>query len=335
MRAWLLGLLAIGALGGVAVATSCAPFSGNDATPEATEETDAGTYIDPGGLNTTGVGAGTGDNTGLPCDVQQLLENRCIACHLSTSQIPLLSYDQLVKPSKSDPSKNLAAVALARMQNPSDPMPPAPAMAPTADEIAVFKTWVGQNEPRATEGCTPPVVADAGVDAAIYDTPLVCTSKKMWVAEIKNGGKNGGIGPRFGGGFGGGGYPSGGGAELTNASPTMEPGKGCITCHSVLGGPSYQIAGTVYPTAHEPDDCNGVDGAVDVVITDKNGVDTTLTVNAAGNFFQTAKVAAPFHVKVRQGTKERAMATALTAGDCNTCHTANGANGAPGRIMAP
>lgn len=340
MRLRLVFVLALGALGGVALAAACSPFAGNDdnVPADTTDETeDAGTYIDPGGLNTTGIGAGTGADTGLPCDVQQLLENRCIGCHLGTSQIPLLAYDDLVEPSKSDPTKNMAAMALARMQNTTSPMPPPPAVAPNADEVAVFADWVGKNEPRATAGCTPPTVADAGVDAAIYNTPLKCTSNKYWVAEIKNDDKKGGIGPRFGGGGfgGGGGFPTGGGAELSNASSTMEPGKACITCHSILGGPSYALAGTVYPTAHEPDDCNGVNGGVDIVITDVNGKESKITANAVGNFFQSGKIAAPFHVKIRQGEKERAMATALTAGDCNTCHTANGANGAPGRIMAP
>src|SRR5438445_547285 len=46
------------------------------------------------------------------------------------------------------------------------------------------------------------------------------------------------------------------------ASELMHPGKTCIGCHAATGGPSYTIAGTVYPTMHEPDDCNGVDGTV-------------------------------------------------------------------------
>ena len=100
------------------------------------------------------------------------------------------------------------------------------------------------------------------------------------------------------------------------------------------GGPAYTLAGTVYPTAHEPDDCDGV-GGLTVVVTDANGVVTNVTVNQAGNFSSRAKIAAPFHVKVTNGTKERAMAGSLTAGDCNSCHTLAGANGAPGRVMAP
>ena len=115
----------------------------------------------------------------------------------------------------------------------------------------------------------------------------------------------------------------------------MRPGGACITCHTMRGGPAYAVAGTVYPTAHEPNDCNGVSGAVTVVVTDKNGVVTTLPVNGVGNFSSRARIAAPFNVKVVNGAKQRVMAGALTAGDCNSCHTLAGVNGAPGRVMAP
>jgi hypothetical protein len=115
----------------------------------------------------------------------------------------------------------------------------------------------------------------------------------------------------------------------------MHPGQACITCHTMKGGPSFKIAGTVYPTAHEPDDCDGVAGGLTVVVTDANGTVTNITVNSSGNFDARGTVTPPFHVKVTNGTKERAMTDALTAGDCNSCHTEQGVNNAPGRIMAP
>ena len=59
--------------------------------------------------------AGTGTNTGLPCDVQAVLENRCIGCHDGTQQLSLLSYANLTAPSKTDPTKSLALVAVERM----------------------------------------------------------------------------------------------------------------------------------------------------------------------------------------------------------------------------
>jgi uncharacterized membrane protein len=37
----------------------------------------------------------------------------------------------------------------------------------------------------------------------------------------------------------------------------MHPGGACITCHTIKGGPAFKVAGTVFPTLHEPNDCNG------------------------------------------------------------------------------
>lgn len=259
------------------------------------------------GINTTGTGAGTGAVTGLPCDVQQLLENRCIGCHLGPFPAALLSYADLLKPS-SDPAKNLAQKSLERMKSTTSAMPPPPAVAPQAAEIATLEAWVTAGTPKGNV-CTPPA-GDAGTDAGTpatnpYNTPLACTSNTTW-----NQGNEG--------------------------SSRMRPGGACITCHTMRGGPNYTVAGTIYPTAHEPNDCNGVNaGGVTVVVTDKNGVVTNIAVNTVGNFSSSAPIAAPFNVKVVNGPKVRAMAGALTAGDCDSCHTATGVNGAPGRVMAP
>ena len=73
-------------------------------------------------------------------------------------------------------------------------------------------------------------------------------------------------------------------------SKSVLDGQACITCHTVNGGPSLTIAGTLYPTAHEPDLCNGVDGAsgAAVVITGFDGASVTLVPNSAGNFLYAA-----------------------------------------------
>jgi len=303
-----------GLLVAAAVAAACGSGTSDDLAGGGGPDGSTTNPGDPGatvpadeGINTTGTGAGTGAVTGLPCDVQQLLENRCIGCHLGPSPVALLTYDDLLKPS-SDPAKNLAQKSLERMKSTTAPMPPLPAVAPEAAEIATFEAWVTAGAPKGSV-CTPPA-GDAGTDAGTpatnpYNTPTVCTSKTTW-----NQGNEG--------------------------SSRMRPGGACITCHTMRGGPNYTVAGTVYPTAHEPNDCNGVNaGGVTVVVTDKNGVVTNIPVNTVGNFSSRARIAAPFTVKVVNGAKVRAMAGALTAGDCNSCHTLAGVNGAPGRVMAP
>ncbi|HSO34822.1 MAG TPA: hypothetical protein VLT33_19945 [Labilithrix sp.] len=310
MRNLLVGSL----LGGVmvaATAAACGDAANNSLngargnTPPATipaADGDAG----GDGINTTGAGAGTGAVTGLPCDVQQLLENRCIGCHLGASPPPVLTYDDLLKPAPSDPSKTMAQKSLERLKSTTAPMPPAPAVAPTAAEIATFEKWVAAGTPKGAT-CTA-LPGDGGAPEAgagtNYNTPTVCTSNKTFPPGADN-------------------------------SSLMKPGGACVTCHTMQGGPSYTVAGTVYPTAHEPNDCNGVNGGLTVVVTDANGAVTNIPVNSVGNFSLRTAIAPPFKVKVTNGTKERVMAGSLTAGDCNSCHTLAGANGAPGRVMAP
>lgn len=139
---------------------------------------------------------------------------------------------------------------------------------------------------------------------AIYDTPLTCTSNTKWTRG-------------------------------DHGSQLMHPGRACIQCHTDNGGPFLTIAGTVFPTAHEPDDCNGVSGGVTVVITDAKGKVTNIPVNSSGNFYSIATIAKPFSAKVTSSKGERVMDDKQTSGDCNSCHTQDGTNNAPGRIMAP
>jgi hypothetical protein len=119
--------------------------------------------------------------------------------------------------------------------------------------------------------------------------------------------------------------------------PMMNPGRACIDCHSQDEGPHLTIAGTIYPTAHEPDLCYGADGAngAEVVITGADGRVITLIPNGTGNFSYAGAVAFPFHAKVVYMGRERVMAAAQTSGDCNICHTQAGAMSAPGRILLP
>lgn len=123
----------------------------------------------------------------------------------------------------------------------------------------------------------------------------------------------------------------------THKSPDMEPGHACITCHTQQGGPSFNVGGTVYPTGHEPDDCNGspAGGAV-VTITDARGVVATFTAsNVSGNFRGSTALTFPITARVTFNGKTRAMVTAVSTGDCNSCHTQAGSSAAPGRITLP
>jgi hypothetical protein len=127
----------------------------------------------------------------------------------------------------------------------------------------------------------------------------VCTSNKMWT--------------------------SGNGTD-------MRPGNDCASCHS------FTIAGTVYPTVHEPNNCNGTAAnGIKVVITGADGSTMTLTPSAtSGNFYTSSAIKTPFSAKVTNTAGgSHAMVATQTKGNCNSCHSQAGANGAPGRITAP
>jgi hypothetical protein len=126
-------------------------------------------------------------------------------------------------------------------------------------------------------------------------------------------------------------------AETTRGSPDMNPGRACITCHTTNRGPTLTIGGTIYPTAHEPDLCNGANGTngARVIIVGADGQTQTLTPGTSGNFNSRTRVTTPYRASVTYMGRERAMTATQTSGDCNACHTQNGTNGAPGRILLP
>lgn len=237
---------------------------------------------------------------GLPCDVADLLNRRCLSCHgaaLPGVPTTLISAADLAAPSPSEPSITVAEMSLQRMRDGSRPMPPgAPA---TEAEVAVLAAWVAAGMPEGD--CENPAPSP-------YDTPPQCSSQRTW---------------------------SGGEEE----SPHMHPGRPCIGCHEREGeGPSFLIAGTTYPSAHEPDDCYGERGPDDaeVLITGADGRTIALTVLSSGNFFlEEGRLSLPYTAVLRASGRERAMVTPQRSGDCNACHTADGADGAPGRILLP
>ena len=182
-------------------------------------------------------------------------------------------------------------------------MPPNGIPQPTPAQIEAFRAWVGAGAPVTSCGSTTTVGPDP------YDTPVVCTSGTRW---------------------------TGGDRE----SPLMHPGVACINCHTNGSeeGPSFVVAGTVYPTPHEPNDCNGIaaSSGATVIVTDASGIEHRLVPNAAGNFFlEGAPFPLPYSAKVTYGGRERVMVEAQDEGDCNACHTEAGANRAPGRIFLP
>lgn len=265
----------------------------------------------------------TGAGSDLSCDLARLLAERCQSCHgtnrVKGADTTLLTRADLLAPSPDDSSRRVIDDVLVRMKDTQTPMPPSPDPKPTASEIALVDSWIAAGTPAQSCGVseTPPVPPRA---ADPYDTPTVCTSQKTWT-------------------------------QGDRGSDEMYPGTPCIDCHKsnfkTLFKAAFDVAGTVYPTPHEPDNCYGVSTAVTVVITDANNVVYSLPVNAAGNFSHettlglAGKIAMPYRAKVVRNGVEKVMKDPQTNGDCNACHTEQGTNPAAsgkkafGRIFAP
>jgi hypothetical protein len=169
-----------------------------------------------------------------------------------------------------------------------------------ADDIAIFEAWIAAGMPTGDcsgAGGAPPI-------------EVVCTSNSFWSLGDEG-------------------------------DEDMHPGMACISCHQEPNdegetGPGLLFGGTVYPTMHEPDDCNGVGDAV-VVVTDATGRVVQATVRPSGNFFveEGAPLSLPIRAEIRRGDKVLTMKDPVDSVDCNSCHTTMGAENAPGRIIAP
>jgi hypothetical protein len=264
-------------------------------------------------------GSGSGGSSGstvasdLPCEVANLLSSKCLLCHgtrlAGGAPMSLTNYAQMTANAISDPTKTMAEVAVSRMMNTTAPMPPVGYPPATSAEIAALQNWISAGYPMT--GCsTVTTPADAGTPPPDpFSVAPTCTSGKTWTGG-------------------------------TEGSGSMQPGVACINCHKSSGGeaPQFTIAGTLYPTAHEPDQCNGANGTTDgaqVVITDANNKTFSITPDSVGNFSYNGTVATPFHAKVTYMGRERPMVAGQTSGDCNACHTQNGSMSAPGRIILP
>ena len=86
--------------------------------------------------------------SGLPSDIAQLLAARCQSCHAShpSAPMPLVTYDDLQAPSRSDATKKVYELALERMSASAKSMPPTGKLG--QDEIDVFSAWVGAGAPK-------------------------------------------------------------------------------------------------------------------------------------------------------------------------------------------
>jgi hypothetical protein len=248
---------------------------------------------------------GTGASSDLPCVVADVLSASCLGCHGVTpangAPQALNTLASLQAASPGYPSQSNGQRAVVRMASTTAPMPPSPNPAVAAADQAGFASWVDAGMPSGS--CSTVVDAGTVVTDPVFQAAPTCTSGQYWTGGDGN---------------------------------SMRPGEACIACHSSNEGPRFSVAGTVYKSGHEYDDCDSpsASGAV-VTVTDSTGNAASFTANGVGNFSGNASLSFPITAVVTFGGKSRAMTTAVPSGDCNSCHTETGASSAPGRIALP
>lgn len=309
----LLGSLGLGAAvllaaiaAGCGSAVDSAATSGTHASGSGDSEGDEGNESNgTAGGTTPGGGASQGGAAdGVPCDVAKVLSAACLSCHgqplAGGAPISLVTFAELTAVSASHAPATQIERSLARMQDAQSPMPPGQPGAVSASDLALLQAWVDSGTPKGSCG-----TAGGGAAGGPFASPAKCTSGNMQS-------------PGEGGG--------------------MAPGRACMSCHTGAGEEQsgFTVAGTVYPSAHEPNDCQsaGVSGSV-VQITDANNQVLTLQVGPSGNFYTGQAVALPYSAKVIFQGRERPMGGKQQSGDCNSCHTQAGAGNAPGRVVIP
>jgi mono/diheme cytochrome c family protein len=238
--------------------------------------------------------APTTKKKGLPCDIAEIVKSECVGCHGETRQAPIRLVSYEDFRAPSSDAERSVA-QLSLARMKSETRPMPPSGKLEAARIAAFEAWVAAGAPSAVCDAT------ATDTTPPKETPSVCTTNIL---------------------------------ASTEPGEMMHPGLTCIACHAGNRGPDFAIAGTVYPSLHEPNECMGFDGAR-VILLDADGVPHTLQTNAAGNFMELESFPVPYKALVARGTRILEMKTPQTNGDCNGCHTERGENGAPGRIMAP
>jgi cytochrome c553 len=260
----------------------------------------------------------------------------CSTCHGIEpvgNDLVLVTRSQLLARSASSPTKTVAQVSLERMQDVVSPMPPT-GVAAKAD-VDKLAAWLNAGMPEGAcavqqqtaqpgqpgQGNQPgqpsQAAVDGGTDSAaakppnLFGGPSTCTSGEKYQGKS---------------GF------------------DMRPGEACNACHTSLNVRTFTIAGTVYPTGHEPNDCVGTkDGSVRIVLTDSAGKETFVPVpaNQRGNFALdkgTLTGAYAVRVETTDGAKVRKMGGKVKLpgdGDCNRCHSDAGSEKAPGRVVIP
>lgn len=258
-------------------------------------------------------GAFDGDAS-LPCEVETVLATACATCHTnppnSASKVPLESRADFFAPAASADDRTVAEVALARLHDATNPMPPPTEPPLSPGQLATLDAWLTGGAPVA------------GACAPIPSPPAAptCPSGSTWTMGTT------------------------GDMDMTPGRAC----KTCHA--AMAPAANYAFQGTVFADFHTADDCNAPPpGDARIEILDPTGAVTkTLVPGLSGNFTSfdlDDPQQPPYRARLVVGTLVREMQRAQTSTDCNACHTEQGKNAyadlhpddpaPPGRIVWP
>jgi hypothetical protein len=109
----------------------------------------------------------TSSGASVPCDVDAILKDKCQRCHGEKPQfgapMPLVTWEDVQAPGKSDPSKKVLDLMLLRINDAQNPMPQGDTLAP--HEKTALETWLKAGAPKGGATCSnqgPTAARDIG-----------------------------------------------------------------------------------------------------------------------------------------------------------------------------
>ena len=95
------------------------------------------------GTGGAGGAGGAPSASGLPCDVQEILEQRCQSCHSASPKfgapMPLVTRADLLAAPVANSAATVGEATVARVSDTASPMPPPPSLPLDAAELAVLE----------------------------------------------------------------------------------------------------------------------------------------------------------------------------------------------------
>jgi hypothetical protein len=263
---------------------------GTSAPPPASGGVANGGVANGGVASSGGSGSSGPAASGVPCDLATYFAAACTSCHgnppLPSALAGLVTYDDMMKTSVEDPTKNEAQLSLVRMKDAARPMPPG-ALPPAAD-VALLEQWINAGYPRGSCG------TGAGPDGGGPPPPPPPPPPSVFDGA-----------PAY---------------QLHAGGRAHNAGRDCMQCHQGSDGeaPIFSFGGTLYDPSGAP-----VSGA-EVRLVDASGKATSVYTATNGTFYAGGRgFAGPARVGVRNANQALDMFTPLQAtngGACSSCH---------------